>query len=66
MEEKNPTIKGREFKSNEPGKRLYFYPKYKTVATSENAARNNSIDVTKEQKPKSKSKEQGKKKPVKT
>lgn len=38
MAKKNPKIK-REFDPKEPGKRLYFYPKHKTVAGSEEEAR---------------------------
>ena len=64
MKAKNPKIEQREFEPNQPGKRLYFYPKYRTVAPSEKEAKRklaekNPIDrkVDKEiQKPKKQTK----------
>lgn len=44
MSEKNTKIEGREYKENEPGKRLYFYPRHKTIAESEEEAKKRKLN----------------------
>lgn len=68
MDEKNPKIQDRDFQPNQPGKRLYFFPRAKTTGTSEEAIKLRKRRQTPkvEQVEKTKIAKQGKKKPAKS
>lgn len=52
---RNPKIKNREFDPNQPTKRLYFYPKHKQVARTEEEAKKKAVKKQKSKKQNAKS-----------